>query len=140
MWDESPTEHAVHEVCIYLKAKRHARDAAKIICRQKGEAPAPAKLDVFRVVDAATLGAIVKVNTGVSVVRLEWYNDDSGGGARAESHLLQGGVLLLAWRRTTTNNISGRGLVCEDEVSVFFFLGLFHLVVLVQDQDAERER
>ena len=85
MWDALPIGHAVHEVCSYLKRSDMCEMLLRSLINKEGGAPAPAKLDVFRVIDAATPGAIVKFNPGVSVVCLGWYDDGSAGGAGAGS-------------------------------------------------------
>ena len=81
MWDDSPTGHAAHEVSSYLKRSDTRETLLRSFNDKEGGAPAPAKLNVFRVIDAATPGAIVKVILGVSVVRLGWYYDASAGGS-----------------------------------------------------------
>ena len=108
MWDASPTGHAAHEVSSFLKRSDTRETLLRSFIDKEGGAPAPAKLDVFRVIEAATPGAIVKVNPGVSVVRLGWYNDDSAGGAGRDHKLLllQERGLLQAWRKTTTYTIN----------------------------------
>ena len=85
VWDDSPTGHAAHEVSSYLKRSDTRETLLRSFIDKEGGAPAPAKLNVFRVIDAATPGAIVKVIPGVSVVRLRWYHDAFAGGSEAGS-------------------------------------------------------
>ena len=85
MWDDSPTRHAAHEVSSYLKRSDTRETLLRSFIDKEGGAPAPAKLNVLRVIDAATPGAIVKVIPGVSVVRLGWCHDASARGSEAGS-------------------------------------------------------
>ena len=85
MWDDSPTGHAAHEVYSYLKRSDTRETLLRSFIDKEGGAPAPTTLNIFRVIDAATPGAIVKVIPGVSVVRLGWYHDASAGGSEAGS-------------------------------------------------------
>ena len=134
-WDDSPTGHVAHEVSSYLKRSDTRETLLRSFIDKEGGAPAPAKLNVFRVIDAATPGAIVKVIPGVSVVRLGWYHDASAGGSEAGSQASSNAAksaTTIAWRKKTTTNIS------EEELSVllfFWWVGVIRLLVFVQDTD-----
>ena len=139
-WDDSPTGHVAHEVSSHLKRSDTRETLLRSFIDKEGGAPAPAKLNVFRVIDAATPGAIVKVIPGVSVVRLGWYHDASGGGSEAGSQASSNAAksaTTIAWRKKTTTNIS------EEELSVllfFWWVGVIRLLVFVQDTDDVAER
>ena len=72
MWNDSPKGHAAHEICSYLKRSDMRQTLLRSFVDKEGEAPASAKLDVYRVISAATPGAMIKVNCGVRIVRLGW--------------------------------------------------------------------
>lgn len=85
MWEEDSTETTHHEVYSYLKRTSKREALLNAFIDKAGGVPAPARLGVFKGIDGATPGVVMRVNPGVSVVRKGWCDESSaGGGAGSE--------------------------------------------------------